>query len=108
MIAIIITIVIGSTRNNNNNSNSNTDNYNTNNNSNSNRNSNNNSNSNTCSFQIYYFLRCAFSAPPPRGKKLSCFTGIQPLNFLIRNVLIKEPGVAFFVKFMASPMNQMF
>ena len=85
-------IVIGSTRNDSNNNNSNSNSNSTNNsNGNSNSNSNtNNSNSNKCSFQISYFLRCVFPAPPP---KLSFFTGIQPLNFLVRNALIKEPGV---------------
>ena len=29
---------------------------------------------------------------PPWAKKLSFFTGIQPLNFLIRNFLIRKPG----------------
>ena len=36
-----------------------------------------------------------FSSPPPWVKKLSFFTGIQPLNFLTRNFLINEPGVAY-------------
>ena len=57
IIAIIIILVIGSTRNN------------------SNSNSNSHSKSNTCSFQISYFLRCVFPAPPrPRGLRNHVFS----------------------------------
>ena len=35
-----------------------------------------------------------FQPPPPRVKTLRFVTGIQPLNFLKWNFLIKEPGVA--------------
>ena len=44
---------------------------------------------------ISFFLRCAFPAPP-WIKKLSFFTGTQPLNFLIRDFLIREPGVHYY------------
>ena len=40
----------------------------------------------------FLFFEMCFS-PPPRVKKLRFVTGIQPLNLLKWNFLIKEPGV---------------